>query len=90
MRQQLFSGRNGDRPDVKNVGIVITDGNSNTEADRVSYYIIYLTHSQVQFFHNSGSQTYVATASSSQIYLMISKSIIKTHSVMTVMFSNAF
>ena len=35
MRRMLFSGRNGDRSDVKNVAIVITDGNSNTEADQV-------------------------------------------------------
>lgn len=35
MRQQVFNGIRGDRVDVKNIGIVITDGNANTEADQV-------------------------------------------------------
>jgi hypothetical protein len=28
MRTELFTGRRGDRPDVRNVGLVITDGES--------------------------------------------------------------
>ena len=29
LRQELFTGRNGDRPNIQNYVILITDGNSN-------------------------------------------------------------
>ncbi|KAL3854733.1 hypothetical protein ACJMK2_013983 [Sinanodonta woodiana] len=34
MREQLFSFRNGDRPDVPNVAVILTDGVSNINAGR--------------------------------------------------------
>ncbi|CAG5136834.1 unnamed protein product, partial [Candidula unifasciata] len=34
MRSQMFTQSNGDRPDVKNIGIVVTDGVSNINSRR--------------------------------------------------------
>ena len=34
MDRIMFSATNGDRPDVRNIGIVITDGESNRDSDR--------------------------------------------------------
>ena len=33
MRNQMFNGNNGDRPDVRNVGIIFTDGRSNSKQE---------------------------------------------------------
>ena len=33
MRESMFAPQNGDQPNVKNIGIVLTDGKSNSEEE---------------------------------------------------------
>ena len=33
MRESMFTQENGDQPNAKNIGIVLTDGKSNSEED---------------------------------------------------------